>query len=321
LILMKIRNARTIIGVVIFLTIILAMVSYVTLTGSLSILQVLLNGILMGGLYGLMAMGLALIFGIMKIINVCHGEFILLGAYVTFWLNYIFSVNPLLTLPISFLILFLIGLPIGKFLMNRSLKFGVDPPLLVAFGISITMQGFMRLLWSATPRGVFMRYETWVLPGGIAVSPMRLMAFVAAVLGLSLLYTFLTKTLPGKALRAVSMDRPTASLMGINPDRINTLAYGLGAALAGVTGSLVAIIFSFDPASGGLYIGRALCVIVLGGVGHVLGTLAGGLFLGVAENMASFFLGDAIREGVAYVIFLLVLLFRPTGLFAKYRAF
>ncbi|MEM3162756.1 MAG: branched-chain amino acid ABC transporter permease [Candidatus Bathyarchaeia archaeon] len=285
------------------------------------LLQVLLNGVLMGGLFGLMAMGLALVFGIMKIINVCHGEFIVLGAYITFTLWKYFSISPFISLLPSFIILFIIGLPIGKFLMNRALKFGVDPPLLVAFGISIIMQGVMRIIWTATPQGVQVSSDIIPLPGGAVLPVLRLVAFIAAIAGLSALHLFLTRTMTGKALRAVSMDRATASLIGIDPEHVNMLAYGLGLALAGFTGSLIATIFSFDPTSGGMFVGRSLCVIVLGGVGHIFGTFFGGVVLGLSESIASFYLGDAVREGVAYVFFLLVLLFKPTGLFAKYRAF
>ncbi|MEM2806674.1 MAG: branched-chain amino acid ABC transporter permease [Candidatus Bathyarchaeia archaeon] len=283
--------------------------------------QVLINGVLMGGLFGLMAMGLALVFGIMRIINVCHGEFIVLGAYITwsFWKS--FAVSPFISSIISFAILFCIGLPIGKFLMNRALKFGVDPPLLVAFGISLIMQGLMRLGWTATPQGVQVPSDVIPLPGGLVLSVLMLLAFIASLAGLSLLHLFLTRTMIGKALRAVSMDRATASLMGINPDQINMLSYGLGLALAGFTGSLMAMIFPFDPTSGGMFVGRSLCVIVLGGVGHILGTFIGGVVLGLSEAVAAFYLGDAVREGVAYLFFLLVLLFKPTGLFAKYKAF
>lgn len=275
----------------------------------------------MGGLFGLMAMGLALVFGIMKIINVCHGEFIVLGAYITFSLWKYFSINPFISLFVSSVILFIIGLPIGKVLMNRALKFGVDPPLLVAFGISIIMQGVMRIIWTATPQGVQVSSEVIPLPGGSVLPVLRLIAFIAAIAGLSLLHVFLTRTMTGKALRAVSMDRVTASLMGIDPEHVNMLSYGLGLALAGFTGSLIATIFSFDPTSGGMFVGRSLCVIVLGGVGHIFGTFFGGVALGLSESLASFYLGDAVREGVAYIFFLLVLLFKPTGLFAKYRAF
>lgn len=283
--------------------------------------QVLINGVFMGGLFGLMAMGLALVFGIMRIINVCHGEFIVLGAYITWSFWRFFAVSPFASSIISFIILFSIGLLIGKFLMNRALMFGVDPPLLVAFGISLIMQGLMRLIWTATPQGVQVTSDVIPLPGGLVLSVLMLFAFVAALAGLSLLHLFLTRTMTGKALRAVSMDRATASLMGINPDQINMLSYGLGLALAGFTGSLMAMIFPFDPTSGGMFVGRSLCVIVLGGVGHILGTFFGGVALGLSEAVAAFYLGDAVREGVAYVFFLLVLLFKPTGLFAKYKAF
>lgn len=275
----------------------------------------------MGLFYGMLATGLSLVFGVMKVINIAHGELVLVGAYVTYWLWALFGINPFVSIIFSGIVLFVIGLAVGKFLISPGLRGGVDPPLIISFGLSLCIANLMRVLWSATPRGVVVHFATIPLPGGIHLSVSNLVIAVAAVIGLVALHAFLSKTRIGKALRAVSMDRESAMLMGIPSSRIETLAYAIGLLLAGVSGSLLSLVLSFDPTSGPMLLGKVMCVIVLGGVGYIPGAIAGGVVLGVAEALGSLFWGDTVRDLVAFVMFILVLLFKPTGLFAKYRAF
>lgn len=284
------------------------------------LLATIANGVLLGGFYGLTAMGLSLVFGITKIINVCHGEFVVLGAYVSYWLAISYCVNPI-TLIASFPILFVVGLVIGKTLMNHAIKMGIDQPLLVAFGLSLCLRNLMRYLWTATPRGISIPMGGLPLSGGTYISYLSLMIFCVSVVGLLSLHLFLKNTFVGKAIRAAGQHQESAKLMGINVDNINALAYALGLLLAAVAGSLVSLRFSFDPESGSMFLGRALCAVVLGGVGHILGALAGGMILGVVESIGAFFLGDVMRDAIVFLIFLAILLVKPTGLFAKYRAF
>ena len=294
----------------------------VVVMGKTVFIQALIHGLLSGSIYALLALGLALIFGVMKIINICHGELVVLGAYVTFWLYTLMGVDPFLSIPLSLLTLFIIGLPLGKFVMDPALKIGVDPPLIIAFGLSIILQNLMRYFWTATPRGIRLEWYLPInLPFGVTVSALTLIVALIAIFGLGFLHLFLKKTFIGKAIRAVSMDIPTSRLMGVNVENINALSYGIGLALAGISGSLIAVVMGFDPMSGMLFTNKALCVIVLGGVGHIFGAFVGGLVLGIAEAVGSFFLGDTARHAVAYILFLIVLIFKPTGLFAKYRAF
>lgn len=295
------------------------LVSYFTV-GPL-VLPAVLRGLLTGLFYGMLAIGLSLVFGIMRVINIAHGEYILLGAYVTYWLYTILGMNPFITIIFSALILFVIGLVIGKFLISTALKGGIDPPLIVSFGLSLCLFNLMRVFWTATPRGIYMDLGSMPLPGGITLSVTHLIVAAAAIIGLALLHLFLTRTYPGKALRAVSMDREAAMLMSISSSRIETIAYAIGLLLAGVSGSLLTLILSFDPMCGPLYLGRTMCVVVLGGVGYVPGAAAGGIVLGISEAIGSLYIGDAGRDLIAFALFLLILLFKPTGLFAKYRAF
>jgi len=284
------------------------------------LLATIVNGVLLGGFYGLTAMGLSLVLGITRIINVCHGEFVVLGAYIGYWLAISYGVNPM-TLIASLPILFIVGLVIGKTMMNRAVSMGVDQPLLVAFGLSLCLRNLMRYLWTATPRGINIPMGGIPFPGGTYISHLSLIIFCTSVVGLLSLHLFLKNTFIGKAIRATGQHQESARLMGIDVNNINALAYALGLLLAAVAGSLVSLRFSFDPESGPMFLGRALCAIVLGGVGHVLGALAGGIILGVVESIGASLLGDVMRDAIVFLIFLAILLVKPTGLFARYRAF
>jgi len=275
----------------------------------------------MGLFYGMLAIGLSLVFGVMKVINIAHGEFILLGAYITYWAYTLFGINPFVTLIFSALALFTLGLIIGRFMISPSLKGGVDPPLIVSFGLSLCLANLMRVYWTATPRGLNIYMGSIPLPGGFKLSAIHLLVAAIAIIGLLSLHIFLSKTYLGKELRAVSMDREAAMLMSVPSSRIETIAYAIGLLLAGVSGSILSIALSFDPTSGQIYLGKVMCVIVLGGVGYIPGAIVGGVVLGLAEAFGSFFFGDTVRNLIAYVMFLLILILRPTGLLGKYRAF
>lgn len=298
---------------------IVGLISYL-IVGSIALL-VLLRGFLTGLFYGMLAIGLSLVFGVMKVINIAHGEYVLLGAYITYWLSTLYGINPFITIIFSALTLFALGMVVGRFIISPALKGGVDPPLIISFGLSLCLANLMRVFWTATPRGLNVRFGNVMLPGGTYLSVVHLVEAAAAIVGLISLHIFLTKTYLGKVLRAVSMDREAAMLMAIPSSRIEALAYAIGLLLAGVSGSLLSVMLSFDPTCGPIYLGKVMCIIVLGGVGYIPGAAAGGVILGIAEAFGSLFLGDTARNLVAFVMFLIVLLFRPTGLFGKYRAF
>lgn len=314
------RASLWMVFIVVIASILIASLASYLVAGPVALL-VILRGICTGLFYGMLAIGLSLVFGVMKVINIAHGEFIVLGAYITYWLSTLFGVDPFTTLIFSALALFFLGLIIGRFVISPALKGGVDPPLIISFGLSLCLANLMRVYWTATPRGLRLYLGSIPLPGGATLSVTHLIVAAAAIIGLTLLHIFLLKTYPGKALRAVSMDREAALLMGISSSRIETIAYAVGLLFAGVSGSLLSIVLSFDPTCGHIYLGKVMCVIVLGGVGYIPGAAAGGVILGVAEALGSLFFGDTVRDLVAFVIFLLILLFKPTGLFAKYRAF
>ena len=282
--------------------------------------QNLVYGILVGAVYGLAAMGLSLVFGVLKFLNVAHGELLMLGGYASFWFFALCSVDPFLTLPLAMIILFLIGIALYKGLFTRVVKLAehvkIKNSLLIGFGLSLVLHNLAVRLWTADPRGITTSYsgsalELW----GIRFPVVRLAGLLIACLVLVALHLFLQRTYTGKAIRATVEDWEAASLMGINIHRVYVLSFALGSALAGVAGTLVSVGYSIDPAMGLHWTLKALIVVVLGGLGSIVGTFIGGIVLGVTESISAFLIGGTYRPVVGLLIFLLVLVLRPQGLF------
>jgi len=275
--------------------------------------QVVISGILSGALYAMVALGLALIFGVMRIINVAHGPLLMLGAYATFFLYSALGINPYLTVPVSMLVLFAVGL-----LLERTLVFRVvDAPelssLLLTFGISIALVNLAQLLFTSDLRSVEYLAGSWVV-GPLALSKARVVAFTVASALTGLSFLFLQRTRLGKAIRATSQNREVAMVCGIDVQRIHLVTFGLSAALAGAGGALIAVIVAIQPEMGQIWTFKSFLVIVLGGAGNYPGALLGGVLLGLIEQLASLFLTTQLSEVVAYVLLVLILLVRPQGL-------
>jgi branched-chain amino acid transport system permease protein len=279
-------------------------------------------GLLVGGLYGLAAVGLSLVFGVLKMLNVAHGELIMLGGYIGFWLFTLWGVDPFLSLVPSALVLLLAGMLLYRALFSRLIRFPDETKLknsiLIGFGLALTLQTLAILAWKADERTVTTPYAGAVLPvHGVVVPLLRLGGLAVALLTLGGLHLFLHHTLPGKAIRATAEDVEAASLVGIPVPVIFLSAFGLGGALAGIAGTLVSMTDAVSPAMGLSWTLKALIVVVLGGLGNIFGTFLAGLFLGIAESISGFFLGNAYREVMGLVLFLLVLSLRPQGLFGR----
>lgn len=275
--------------------------------------QVIISGILSGTLYAMVALGLALIFGVMRVINVAHGPLLMLGAYATYFLYSAFGLNPYLTVPVSMFVLFTLGV-----LLQRALVFRVvDAPelssLLLTFGISIALVNLAQLAFTSDLRAVEYLTGSYVV-GPFALSKSRLVAFVFAAGVTGLAFLFLQRTKLGKAIRATSQSREVAMVCGVNVERIHLITFGLASALAAAGGALIAVIVAIQPDMGGVWTFKSFLVIVLGGAGNYPGALLGGMLLGLIEQMASLFLTTQLSEVVAYVLLVLVLLVRPTGL-------
>jgi branched-chain amino acid transport system permease protein len=275
--------------------------------------QVIVSGILSGGLYALVALGLGLIFGVMRVINIAHGPLLMLGAYATYFLTTYTGMNPFLTVPLAMAAIFVVGV-----LLQRGLVFRVvDAPelssLLLTFGISIALVNMAQLAFTSDLRAVEYITGSWVV-GGLAFSKPRVIAFGFAAGITAMSFLFLQRTRLGKAIRATSQSREVAMVCGVDVGRIHMFTFGFGAALAAAGGGLLAVIVAIQPEMGGVWTFKSFLVIVLGGAGNYPGALLGGLLLGLVEQLASLFLTTQLSEVVAYVLLVVVLLVRPTGL-------
>ena len=275
--------------------------------------QVVISGLLAGALYSLVALGLALIFGVMRVINIAHGTILMLGAYTTFWSFHILGLNPYLSLLVSMPLMFLLGVLLQRMLVTRVVDAPELSSLLLTFGVSIALVNVAQLSFTSDLRSVEFLTGAFLV-GPIALSKSRLISFAFAVVITLLAFWFLQKTKLGKAIRATSQSSEVAMVCGINVQRINLYAFGIASALAAAGGSLVAVMIAIQPEMGQVYTFKSFLVIVLGGAGNYPGALLGGMLLGLVEQLSSLFLTTQVSEAVAYVLLVLVLLLRPTGL-------
>jgi branched-chain amino acid transport system permease protein len=276
--------------------------------------QVVISGLLAGALYAMVALGLGLIFGVMRVLNVAHGPLLMLGAYTTFWLFHWFGLNPYLSLLVSMPTLFVVGVVLQRLLVRRVVDAPELSSLLLMFGVGIALVNVTQLAFTSDLRSVEYLTGSFVW-GPFAFSKSRVIACAFAIVITAGAFWFLQKTRLGKALRAVSQSREVAQVCGVNVQRIHMLAFGFASALAAAGGSLVAVMVAIQPEMGQVYTFKSFLVIVLGGAGNYPGALVGGLLLGLVEQLSSLFLTTQVNEAVAYVLLVLVLLVRPTGLF------
>ncbi len=282
--------------------------------GALALAQVVISGLLLGAVYALLAIGLNLIFGVMRVINIAHGELLMLGSYATFWLFTLWGVNPIVSLVLVLPAMFLLGALLQRTLVDRVVGQPLLISLLLTFGLSSFLIGVALNLWTANYRSV-PAFSGSIVVGGLALSISRVIAFVVALAITLAVWYFLRTTKLGKAVRATSQNAEVALVCGIDVARIRLLAFGLGTAMAGAAGSLLAVIYTVYPEMGRTFLMKAFAIIVLGGLGSFGGAFVGALALGVAEALAAFAWNTQIAEAVAYAIFIGVLFVRPSGLF------
>jgi branched-chain amino acid transport system permease protein len=284
--------------------------------------QQIVLGLLLGGLYGLAAAGLSLVFGVLKVLNVAHGELIMLGGYGTYWLFALLGVDPFaaLLLVIPGALLLGAGLYAGLFgfVVRAHEETRIKNSLLVGFGLALALHALAVRLWTADDRSISTGYGGAVLTvGPIAIPLIRLASLLVALALIAGLHLLLARWRWGKAIRATAEDWQAALLTGIDIRRAYLLAFALGTALAGAAGTLVSVGYSISPSIGLEWTLKALIVVVLAGLGSMLGTFVAGLFVGVAEALSAAAFGGPYREVVGLVIFLVVLVLRPQGLFGR----
>ena len=282
----------------------------------MTLAQVIVSGLLLGGVYALFAAGLNLIVGVMRVINLAHGELMMLGAYTTFWLFTLAGVNPLLSIPASAALMFIVGMVLQRFVVERVVKQPLLSSLLLTFGLSTLFLGVALNAWNGNERSVpFLSGSLTV--GPLLISRVRVVAFAIAVLLTGATFLFLRYSTFGKTIRATSQQPEAAQACGIDVTRVRVVTFGLGSAMAAVAGSLVSLMFTFNPEIGQAFLPKAFAVIVLGGLGSFVGALVGALVIGVGETVAGYFTSGQWAESVAFIVLIGMLLIRPSGLFGS----
>jgi branched-chain amino acid transport system permease protein len=283
-----------------------------------TILQGLLTGLLMSGIYALVAIGLTLIFGVVRIVNFAQGEFVMLGMYTTFWLWKAWGIDPYLSLLITMPLLFVFGVLVQHFLFRPILHAPDLAQIFMTVGLSVVLMNAALFFFTADFRSVKTVYSEWTLRSlGITLGVPRIFAFLGALVLAGLLALFLLKTDVGKALRAVAQDREVCMLLGINPERMYLLAVGLGTALAGAAGGLIVPFFYVFPTVGVVFVLVAFVVVILGTLGSIEGALLAALIVGVAESLGILFAGADLGLVVVFAILVATLILRPSGLMGQ----
>ena len=276
-------------------------------------LQTLVNGIVLGALYACLAVGFSLVWGVLNIVNMLHGSLIILGGYITYFAWHSYGIHPLLALPAVGLLLFVLGYATQFLVINRVISAPVLTTLTLTFGLDLILYNFMTVYYTATPRRVTL--DLGVVEIGSIVMPVdRLLGTVLALLLTGLLYLVMRRSRIGRAIVAVRMDSAAAALMGIRVNRIYAVTFGIGALMAGVTGVIFAMVYPVTTNLTGTYLGKAFVVCVIGGLGSVPGALVGGIVLGVIESFSGQFFGPQHALTVGFVLMLVLLVVKPTGL-------
>ena len=278
--------------------------------------QSLVSGVLTGALYAMIGIGLTIVFGVMRIINLAHGEMVMLGMFAAFWSQRLWGVDPFVSILAWAPAMFALGMILYRFLLRRIIPGGELNTLLYTAGLSLLVANLALFAWTGDYRTIALSYGlTPMRPFGIAVPPALAIGFVLAAAITGALWLFLGRTDMGRAIRATSQNREAAVLMGIDVERVAAVAFGLGTALAGAAGVLLAPSLYLYPTVGELLIVKCFVIVVLGGLGSVPGAIAGGILLGVVESLGAVYVSTTYKDGLGYVMFLLVLLYRPSGLF------
>ncbi|MBK7529523.1 branched-chain amino acid ABC transporter permease [Piscinibacter sp.] len=285
-------------------------------------LELIASGLITGGVYALVALGLNLQYGLMRILNIAHGEFLMVGAFLTWMATTQFGISPLLMIPLAFALLMGAGLAVHRLVFRRLTRTSPNLDvfeargLMVSFGLMFLVQNFAQLLWGGDLRGYDFLTEP-VAIGSAQFAANKLLLLALALAFSAALIVTLKKTLYGKGVRALMQSPTGAQLVGIDTERLHPLMFGVGLGLSGVAGCLLSMTYTISPSMGEPYTVTALIVITLGGFGSMSGALVGGLALGVIEAVGMHFTSPSLKSLLSYGIFIAVLLWRPNGLFAR----
>jgi len=288
-----------------------------------NVLQVILVGILVGGLYGLVALGFALINGVMRFINIAQGSFIVLGGFICYWIVTLLHIDPYLAIPMVMAAMFIVGIILYRSLFSPLLKYPkaemrLDKSLLLTFGVVWMLDNLEILFWTSNSRSIITSYGFGTVQVlGSALSYTGLIGLGLAVLAAAVLHIVLTRTYFGKHVRAATEDAGAASLSGVNVQRTYLISTGIAVALAGLAGTVIVTSYSVTPGGGISWLLTAMVVVTLAGPGNMNFMIPAGIILGVIQSASTLFVNPAYQQPIALIIFLLIIMFRPQGLFSK----
>jgi branched-chain amino acid transport system permease protein len=282
--------------------------------------QAVLSGVLIGGIYALIGIGMSIIFGVMRIINFAHGDILMLGMYLSYYLFALAGIDPFVSVLIIIPIMFAFGALLQKVFINRMLDALPQNQLLLTIGLGLIMSNAMMLAFTSDYKILTTSYSSAsVTLAGISISEPLAISFLITAGITALLYWFLTRTDTGQAIRATAQDAQAAQLMGINVKRMGMIAFGIGGALAATAGALISPTYYIYPQVGSAFTLKAFVITVMGGMGSVVGATIGGIIIGVTESVSSVCISSGWKDVVVFAVFLLVLLFKPAGLMGKSR--
>jgi len=281
-------------------------------------IQILVNGALLGGLYAVMALGLALVWGVLNIVNLAHGAFIMLGAYSSWYLYSYLHIDPFIGLPITAVIMFVVGYVLQRGLLNLVIRAPMFNTLLITFGLEVVLTYLAQIMFSADFRTINPEYAGNNLQFGHIVVPIvPLAAFGAAIVLTIGMWLFLLHTRLGMAIRATAQNLLAARLYGVEPRHLYATTFGLGLALAGAAGGLYGTVSQINPYIGATLTAKSFAIAIIGGLDNPLGVLVGGLFLGIVESLTALYIGPTYSDVASFGILVLVLILRPSGLLGK----
>lgn len=307
-------RSRMVLVAVIAVAVLLA---YVRADSPVIATQAIVTGLLIGGVYGLVAMGLTLIFGVLDIVNFAHGAFLAVALFVTWWLVSSMGFHPYLTMLVTTPVMFALGYAVQRGILSGAMGKPLENQLLITLGISLILENALLLFFGANPRAVGLPGNQTIGVLGAVADLSRILAFVGALVLAGLLFLVLQRTRLGTAIRAVAANDTGAQLVGIDTRRIYALTFAIGTACAGAAGTLVAPLVTVEPSTGALFNIVAFVVVVIGGMGNVVGALVGGLIIGLAEQLGTIFLPGQSPLLSVFIVFVLVLFLRPQGLFGR----
>jgi len=282
------------------------------------LLQVLINGILQGGLYAIVALGLALVWGVLNIVNLSHGAFIMLGAYISWYSFQWLHLDPFLGLPLTAVLMFFVGYAVQRGILNLIVRSPMFNTLLITFGLEVVLTYLAQLVFSADFRTINPSYSGQnITLAGLTIPLVRLAACIMAIALTLIMWYFLLRTRLGRAIRATAQNLSAARLYGVEPRHLYAVTFGLGLALAGAAGGLYGTVSQINPYIGATLTAKSFAIAIIGGLDTPLGVIAGGLILGLIESLATLYIGPTYADVASFGVLVLVLIVRPTGLLGR----